>query len=89
MPPTHLEPSAAVLTHCYLTLSQREKISLEYARGTGIRAIACKLGRPPNKVSREIRRDSATRAITAQLHADRSAQRPKPSKLARIPTLRD
>lgn len=96
MPPTHLAPSAPVLTHRNLTFSEREEIALECARGTGIRVIARKLGRSPSTISREIRRNSATRAgdfdyraITAQWHAERSAQRPKPSKLARIPALRD
>ena len=96
MPPTHLVPSAPVLTHRNLTFSEREKITLERARGTGIRAIARKLGRSPSTISREIKRNSATRAgdfdyraITAQWHADRSARRPKPGKLARIPALRD
>ena len=85
-----------MLTHRNLTFPEREEIALECARGTGIRAIARKLGRSPSTISREIRRNSATRAgdfdyraITAQWHADRSAQRPKPSKLARIPALRD
>ena len=61
-----------------------------------MRAIARKLGRSPNTISREIRRNSATRggdfdyrAITAQWHADRAAQRPKASKLANNPALRD
>ena len=96
MPPTHLAPSAPVLTHRNPTFSEREEIALECARGTGIREIARKLGRSPSTISREIRRNSATRtgdfdyrAITAQWHAERSAQRPKPSKLARIPALRD
>jgi len=79
-----------------MTFSEREEIALECARGTGIRAIARKLSRSPSTVSREIRRNSATRsgdfdyrAITAQWHADRAAQRPKPSKLASNPALRD
>ncbi len=94
MPPTHLAPSAISLTSRKLTFSERGEIALECARGTGIRAIACKLSRSPSTVSREIKRNSATRggdfdyrAITAQWHADRVAQRPKSSKLAtRSPT---
>ena len=79
-----------------LTFSEREEIALECARGTGNRAIARKLSRSPSTVSREIRRNSGTRsgefdyrAITAQWHADRAAQHPKPSKLASNPALRD
>lgn len=96
MPPTHLAPSAPPLTHRNLTFSEREEIAMECARGTGIRAIARKLGRSPSTISREIRRNSSTRsgdfdyrATTAQWHADRSAQRPKPGKLASNPALRD
>lgn len=96
MPPTHLAPSATPLMRRNLTFSEREEIALECARGTGIRAIARKLSRSPSTVSREIRRNSATRsgdfdyrAITAQWHADRAGQRPKPSKLANNPVLRD
>lgn len=96
MPPTHIAPSATSLTSRNLTFSEREEIALECVRGTGIRAIARKLSWSSSTVSREIRRNSATRggdfdyrAITAQWHADRAAQRPKPSKLASNPALRD
>ncbi|WP_369769087.1 helix-turn-helix domain-containing protein [Falsihalocynthiibacter sp. BN13B15] len=61
MPPTHLTPSATSLTSRNLTFSEREEIALECARGTGVRAIAHKLGRSPSTISREIRRNSATR----------------------------
>lgn len=88
VPPIHLSPSATGLTSRNLTFSEREEIALECARGTGIRTIARKLSRSPSTISREIRRNSATRggdfdyrAITAQWHADRAAKRPKPSKL--------
>ena len=96
MPPTHLAPSAPPPTCRNLTFPEREEIALECARGTGVRAIARKLGRSPSTISREIRRNSATRggdfdyrAITAQWHADRAARRPKPGKLSSNPALRD
>ena len=96
MPPTHLASSAAQLKGRNLSFAEREEIALECARKTGVRAIARKLGRSPSTISREIRRNSATRggdfdyrAITAQWHADRAAQRPKASKLANNPALRD
>ena len=96
MPPTHLAPSAPQPKSRNLSCSEREEIALQCARRTGVRAIARKLGRSPNTISREIRRNSATRggdfdyrAITAQRHADRAAQRPKASKLANNPALRD
>jgi IS30 family transposase len=82
--------------HRSLSFEEREEIALECARGTGVRAIARKLGRSPSTISREIRRNSATRsgafdyrAIAAQWHADRAAKRPKISKLAVNPVLRD
>lgn len=96
MPPTHLAPSAPVPRHRSLSFGEREEIALECARGTGVRAIARKLGRSPSTISREIRRNSATRsgefdyrAIAAQWHADRAARRPKISKLVVNPVLRD
>ena len=65
------------------------------AGGGGVREIARRVGRSPSTISRELRRNAATRsggfeyrATTAQWHADRRAQRPKPAKLARSPRLR-
>ena len=65
------------------------------ARGCGVREIARQLGRSPATVSRELRRNAATRsggfeyrASTAQWHADRRGQRPKPAKLAANSALR-
>ena len=96
MPPTHLSPSAPLPTNRSLSFVEREEIALECARGTGVRAIARKLGRSPSTISREIRRNSATRsgefnyrAIAAQWHADRAAKRPKISKLEVNPVLCD
>lgn len=95
MPPTHLAPSAPVPTGRYLTLSEREEIAIELAKGTASRAIARKLGRSPSTISREVRRNAATRggnldyrASAAQWHADRAARRPRLSKLASNPALR-
>ena len=96
MPPTHLAPSALLPKSRSLSFAEREEIALECARGAGIRAIARKLKRSPSTISREIRRNSATRggdfdyrAINAQWHADRAARRPKVSKLSLNPALRD
>lgn len=84
MPPTHLAPSAALPKSRSLSFAEREEVALECARGTSIRAIARKVKRSPSTISREIRRNSATRggdfdyrAINAQWHADRAAKRPK------------
>jgi len=95
MPPTHLSPSARLPGYRYLTFLEREDIALELAQGQSIRAIARKLGRSPSTISREVRRNAATRggtldyrASTAQWHADRSSRRPRASKLATNPVLR-
>jgi IS30 family transposase len=96
MPPTHLSPSAQLPIGRYLIFREREDIAIEVAKGTGINAIARKLGRSPSTISRELKRNAATRsgrfdyrASAAQWHADRAAQRPKASKLATNGALRD
>jgi len=87
--------SQAPLSGRYLSLVEREEIALGRARGCGVRAIARRLGRSPSTISRELRRNAATRggaldyrATTAQWHADRRARRPKTAKLAANPALR-
>jgi IS30 family transposase len=95
MPPTHLAPSAKPIIGRYLTFPEREEIAIELAKGSGIRFIARKLGRSPSTISREVRRNAATRsggfdyrASAAQWHSDRSAKRPKSSKLTSNAALR-
>ncbi len=79
----------------YLCFAEREEIALLHAQSLGVREIAQQLGRSPATVSRELRRNAATRsggleyrATTAQWHADRRAKRPKPAKLAENERLR-
>ena len=95
MPPTHLAPWSKPLSGRYLSFIEREDIALELVKGTSIRAIAHKLGRSPSTISREVRRNAATRggsldyrASAAQWHADRAARRPRLGKLAEHETLR-
>src|SRR5512132_2151412 len=85
----------APLSGRYLSFAEREEIALLGARGCGVRQIARRLGRSPSTLSRELRRNAATRggrleyrATTAQWHADRRARRPKTAKLAVNPVLR-
>jgi transposase len=73
----------------YLSFAEREEIALLRAGGCGVREVARRLGRSPSTISRELRRNAATRggrldyrATTAQWHADRRVRRPKPAKLA-------
>ena len=88
--------SLAPLSGRYLCLSEREEISILKANGAGVREIARQLERAPSTISRELRRNAATRpgssgyrAITAQWHAARRAKRPKVAKLASNERLRD
>jgi transposase len=73
----------------YLSFAEREEIALLRAEGCRVREIGRRLGRSPSTISRELRRNAATRgggftyrATTAQWHADVRARRPKPAKLA-------
>jgi transposase-like protein len=81
--------SLAPLSGRYLSFAEREEIAVLRARGCGVREIARQLGRSPSTISRELRRNAATRggrleyrASTAQWHADLRGRRPKPAKLA-------
>jgi transposase, IS30 family len=89
MSPKSLAPSAKPPSGRYLVFAEREEIALGRAQGQGIREIARRLGRAPSTISREVRRNAATRsgglayrASTAQWHAERAGRRPKPAKLA-------
>lgn len=86
--------SAKAFSGRYLSLVEREEIALLKVQGHSIREIGRRLGRSASTISRELRRNAATRsggleyrATTAQWHADRSARRPKPTKLALNTTL--
>jgi IS30 family transposase len=81
--------SLAPLSGRYLSFAEREEIAILGARGLGVREIARQINRSPSTISRELRRNAATRsgrleyrAISAQWHADRRAHRPKAAKLA-------
>jgi IS30 family transposase len=85
----------APLSGRYLSFAEREEIALLRARGCRVGDIARQLGRSPSTISRELRRNAATRggrleyrATTAQWHADRRARRPKAAKLAANDALR-
>ena len=66
-----------------------------FAQRVGVREIARRVGRDPSTISRELRRNAATRggrwdyrASSAQWHAERRLARPKVSKLAANERLR-
>jgi IS30 family transposase len=86
----------APLSGRYLSFHEREEIALRRAQGESIRKIARQLGRAPSTISRELRRNAATRggkleyrASVAQWKADLVARRPKPAKLVANDRLRD
>ncbi|WP_280311178.1 IS30 family transposase [Nocardia abscessus] len=80
----------------YLSFAEREEIAFLKAQGGGVRAIAMALGRSPSTISRELRRNAATRcgklhyrASVAQWKAEFFARRPKTAKLVDHPRLRN
>lgn len=85
MPPfdIHKKPS-----NRYLCFAEREEIAILRAEGKGVREIAGVIGRNASTISRELRRNAATRsgrieyrASVAQWKADMAARRPKVPKL--------
>ncbi|MGW2378323.1 IS30 family transposase [Kitasatospora sp. NPDC001683] len=92
MPSIQLSP----LSGRYLSFAEREEIALLRAQDTGVREIARRLGRSPSTISRELRRNAATRcgrldyrASIAQWKAELAAGRPKTAKLAADERLRE
>ena len=86
----------APLSGRYLSFREREEIAIARAQGAGVRDIARRLGRDPSTVSRELRRNAATRggkldyrASVAQWKAELLAQRPKTAKLVTNERLRE
>jgi len=87
--------SLAEPTGRYLSFEEREEIAILHARDKGVREIAREIGRDPGTVSRELRRNAATRAgkleyraTVAQWKAQQSAKRPKAAKLLENTQLR-
>jgi len=86
----------AALSGRYLSFREREEIAILKVQGAGIREIARQLGRAPSTVSRELRRNAATRggkleyrASVAQWKCDLEARRPKTAKLVADGRLRE
>jgi IS30 family transposase len=92
MPLINLAP----LSGRYLSFAEREEIALLRAQHVGVREIARRLGRAPSTISRELRRNVATRngrldyrASVAQWKAELMGRRPKTAKLVTNQQLRD
>ncbi|MBB4000717.1 IS30 family transposase [Aureimonas pseudogalii] len=95
MPPAMLRPSVKPLSGRYLAFAECEEIALLRVQGLSRREIGRRLGLAASTISRELRRNAATRggglesrATTAQRHAERSGRRPKAVKLALNTALR-
>ena len=80
----------------YLSFEEREEIALLRAKQVGVREIARRIGRDPGTISRELRRNAATRsgtleyrALVAQWKAQQAAKRPKTARLASNNRLRE
>ena len=92
MPPISLaEPTGR-----YLSFEEREEVAILRAQDKGVREIARAIGRDPGTISRELRRNAATRggkleyrALVAQWKAQQTAKRPKTAKLVENPQLRE
>ncbi|KPI16530.1 Transposase IS30-like HTH domain containing protein [Actinobacteria bacterium OK006] len=92
MPPISLDEP----TGRYLSFAEREEIALLRAQEIGVREIARRIGRDPGTISRELRRNAATRsgksvyrALVAQWKAQQAAKRPKTAKLVGNDRLRE
>ena len=75
-----------------MSLQDREDIAAGVAAGESARAIARRLGRSPSTISRELARNGGRRKYrpsTAENATWARAARPKPSKLALNPQLRE
>ena len=86
----------APLSGRYLSFAEREEIAILKAQGIGVRETARRLGRSPSTISRELRRNAATRggqleyrASVAQWKAELVARRPKTAKLVADERLRE
>lgn len=67
-----------------LSLREREEISFQLARGTGIRRIAAALGRAPSTISREVASNQVSNRYVASLAQEQTwarARRPRARKL--------
>lgn len=92
MPPISLDEP----TGRYLSFVEREEIALLRAQGCGVREIARRIGRDAGTISRELRRNAATRggkseyrALVAQWKAQQAGKRPKTVKLMDNDRLRE
>ena len=89
MPPSTPGPSSKSLSGRHLSFAERQELAIQHGQGAGVPQLARHMGRSGSTISRELRRNAATRggeldyrATTAQWHAERAARRPKPAQVA-------
>lgn len=89
MPPSQYAALSTRPSGRCLSFAERAELAMLRAQGHGVREMARRLAHDPSTVSRELRRNGATRAraydyraTAAQWHAERAARRPKPARLA-------
>ena len=98
--PSRWRHAASIWRRCRAAIcrfAEREEIAILTAQGAGVREIARQLDRAPSTISRELRRNAATRggkleyrASVAQWKAELIARRrPKTAKLAANERLRE
>ena len=95
MAPSHLSRSSKPLSGRYLSFAEREEIAILHSQKCGVCEIARRLGEPLRRFRGScvamLRPATAVWniALHLQWRADRSARRPKPSKLAMNDSLRN
>ena len=89
MPSVTLAPASGR----YLSFAEREEIAILRAQGAGVREIARRVSRSPSTISRELRRNAATRsggleyrATTAQWPRRRARDVPSPRSSSQAPS---
>jgi hypothetical protein len=82
MPSSTFAPSSKPLSGRYLAFAEREEIALALAQDFGVREIARRLGRAASTVSRELRRNAATRSAGLEYRAgNRALYRKHPCRI--------
>lgn len=93
-PPSRPVPARPEVSSRFLSQDERLVIADRHRAGVGVRATARELGRDPGTISRELRRNSHPgsgdyRPYAAQIRAEARRTRPKTSKIAANPELRE
>jgi DNA-binding CsgD family transcriptional regulator len=76
MPSVSLRPTSG----SYLSFSERKEIALLRAGSAGVREIARRLGRSPSTISRELRRNAATRSGRLEYRATTAQWAGRPTR---------